>query len=183
MPIYISLIRGINVGGNKLIKMAELRQMYESLGFTQVRTHLQSGNVVFQFPGSDTGEIEEQIERGILEHFRIRPSVIVRTAQELEAVVAMQPYSLELAPNPASVLVMFFNRAPDEGSIDTLRASYGGPELMQFSGKTAYFYYSEGIGNSKLTVALIEKRLGVICTGRNLNTVTTLLALANEAIA
>ena len=169
MPVFVSLIRGINVGGNKMIRMEDLRAIHESLGFKNVRTFLQSGNVVFKAAKADPKKIEAAIEKKL----KMDVSVIVRTADELRDAIARSPFSLE-GRTPGWLLIMFLSAEP-KGTLPPVAA----PEEAHLSGRELYLYYGNGAGRSKLSGALLERKLGVVGTARNWNTVTKLLELAD----
>ncbi len=168
MTTFISLIRGINVGGNKMVRMEDLRAIHESLGFKSVRTLLQSGNVVFTAARADPKKIEAAIEKKL----KMNVSVVVRTADELREAIRRNPFPLE-GRNPGWLLVMFLAAEP-KGELGPIPP----PEEAHLSGRELYLYYGNGAGRSKLTGAVLEKKLGVAGTSRNWNTVNKLLALA-----
>ena len=163
MPTFIALIRGINVGGHKKLSMADLKSICESLGFTNVRTLLNSGNVVFEAKKkSDAKNLQDAIE----------PRVIFRTPEELEQALARNPFPLD-GRNPSSLVIVFLEGEPS-GALD-----YDGPEEIRLDGSHLYVHYGEGMGTSKLTNTLIERQLKVAGTARNWNTVNKLLAAAH----
>lgn len=180
MTIAVSLLRGINVGGRNMVRMEALREIHESLGCEKVRTYVQSGNVVFCAGKRDhsalAGRIADAIERG----HGFRPDVVLRTASELRDAIAGNPFGGRSGIEPGKLLVMFLTDRPAGGAIEKLAAAYQGPEEFHLRGRELYIYYPDGQGRSKLTIALIEKTLKTTGTGRNWNTVTKLLAMAEE---
>ncbi len=163
------MLRGINVGGRNMVKMDALKALHESLGFKGVRTHLQSGNVVFQAKSADAARIEQAIRKTL--HLEL--SVVLRTAAELREAVKANPLPQRLN-EPSAYVIAFLSAQPeDPAALD----AYDGPEEMQLLGRELYIYYGEGMGRSKLTNTLIERKLGVRATARNWNTVTKLLEL------
>jgi uncharacterized protein (DUF1697 family) len=169
MTQFIGFIRGINVGGNKLLPMASLKASCESAGLTDVRTYLQSGNVIFRSTRKDPARlIEEALDLDV--------KVVVRTAAELQKVVAANPFAS--VGNTSLLIVMFLSDEPSKEAQAALRAAHAGPEEIRFAGRELYLYYPNGMGRSKLTNAVIERKLGVTATARNWNTVTKLLELA-----
>lgn len=178
MPVYISLLRGINVGGNKRIKMADLRALYKTLGFTGTQTVLQSGNVAFKADRSDSERIARHIENGIEQEFGFQSRIIIRSYDQFKTALQQHPYTDEQLQKPRKLLIVFLQSALPEGAVETLRATYDGPESIQARGQELYLYYPNGMGRSKLTLALIEKTLQVTGTGRNWNTSHKLLDLA-----
>jgi uncharacterized protein (DUF1697 family) len=175
MPVYIALIRGINVGGHKKLKMADVKIAFEELGLDGVRTHLQSGNVVFRSSRSDRAKLAKALE-GIL---GVEARIILRTADELRSVIAANPFPEDAKRNPSGFVVEFLSDKPAAAAMQALRDAYQGPETMQLLGAELYIHYGEGMGRSKLTNTLIERKLGVAGTARNWNTVTKLLELAD----
>ena len=165
MTQFAAFIRGINVGGNKLLPMAQLKSACESIGLTDVRTFLQSGNVIFKTTRKDPAPL-------IAKALDMDVTVIVRTIDELQKVIARNPFEHEAKSDPGHLVVMFLEREPKA----TLE--WPGPEVIKPSGRELFMYYPDGQGRSKLTNALIEKKLGMRGTARNWNTVTKLRDLA-----
>jgi uncharacterized protein (DUF1697 family) len=178
MNVYISLLRGINVGGNKKIRMADLKTLYESLGFSHVQTLLQSGNAVFMTDADDTSQLVKQIEDAIEQTFGFQSRIMIRTPDQLRAIIKSHPFSAEQLERPSKILVMFLSEAPTPEAFDLLRKDNPGPEALYGIGQELFIDYTDGIGESKLTNVFIEKRLKAIGTGRNWNTTIKLLALA-----
>lgn len=166
MHTHISLLRGINVGGHNLIKMEDLRAIYASLKFRNVQTYVQSGNVVFQSADSDPAA---KIEAAIEKKYGFRPTVITRTAEDLERVIARNPF-----PNaePNRLIVTFCRAEPPTRAVLDLN------EQMHLHGRELYIYYPNGQGKPNVPWAKIEKALGVPGTGRNWNTIQKLLEMA-----
>jgi uncharacterized protein (DUF1697 family) len=179
MPIYISMLRGINVGGNRKIRMDELRALYESLGMGGPQTLLQSGNIVFHSELADRPALVRRLEEGIEQRFGFHSDILLRTLDELRAVIHRNPLSAEHV-DPSKRVVMFLSGSPTQDAIDDLVKSYAGLETIQITGQEAYLYYPDGLGRSKLTNAFIERKLNVSGTARNWNTVTRLLDLAER---
>jgi len=167
MTLHIALLRGINVGGNKMIAMSDLRDMAARLGLRDARTLLQSGNLVFT-SGKSPAQLEKLLEREI----DANVDVFVRTAEEWRAVVARNPFGEEAKRDPGRLIVMTLKT-----SADAKELVMPGREIARGSGREIYLYYPDGQGTSKLTNAVIEKKLGTRGTARNWNTVTKLAAL------
>jgi uncharacterized protein (DUF1697 family) len=178
MAIFISLLRGINVGGNKIIKMDALRTLCESAGLTQVRTYLQSGNVVFASEQTDRAQLIAQLEAGIQQLFGFSAEVILRSPEEISRVIDHHPLSPDKLADPKRLLVMFLSSTPSAAAIDSLLKTFEEPEEIHPRGQEIYLYYPDGVGRSKLAPGFIEKQLKVSGTARNWNTVTALLTLA-----
>lgn len=167
MASFVAFLRGINVGGNNLIPMAALKATCESAGLTDVRTYLQSGNVLFTTTRKDPARlIEKALELDV--------TVIVRTIDELRAVIAKNPFEDEAKTDPGRLVVVFLEREP------SAKLDWPGPEVIKPAGRELYIYYPDGQGRSKLTNAYIEKKLGMRGTARNWNTVTKLLTLPSS---
>jgi len=160
--------------------MAELRTMLAELGCGNPRTLLQSGNAVFMFKGQMSlaafeGKLEAQAQR----RFGMPVAFMLRSATEWDATIARNPFPDAARSDPAHLLLMALKGAPTAAAIKALCDGYNGPETIHVAGRDAYLIYPEGIGRSKLTNALIERKLGVAGTARNWNTVLKLAALAN----
>lgn len=183
MTVFVSLLRGINVGGNKTVAMAALKALYESLGLEGARTLLNSGNVVFATTEKDRAKLARKIEAAIEKEFGFRPAVMLRDAVALKEIVAQNPFPDVAKRDPGHLVVMFLASRPGKDAPKRLAAAYDGPEEIRIAGEDAYITYPNGIGRSKLTNALLEKQLGVAGTARNWNTVTKLLEMieATEA--
>lgn len=174
MQTFIALIRGINVGGNKKVKMADLKLSCEDLGLRDVRTLLQSGNVVFRTTRSDRAKLAKDIE-GVL---GVEAKVILRNAAELRAAIAANPMPDAAQREPSHYVIVFLSDKPTAAAMQSLRDAYKGPEPMALHGAELYIDYGAGMGTSKLTITLIERKLGATGTARNWNTITKLAELA-----
>jgi uncharacterized protein (DUF1697 family) len=177
MTVFISMLRAANVGGTSVIKMEPLRAAYEALGFSDVRSLLQSGNVVFRSSAKDRRPLARRIRQEIERKFGLEIEVVVRTLAEIESVVERGP-ALSAKADPAKLLVMFLDDVPDAQGQARLVKSHKGPEMLEIRGPEVYLYYPEGVGRSKLTGAVIERHLGTTGTARNWNTLTKLLDTA-----
>lgn len=174
MQTFIALIRGINVGGNKKVKMAGLKVSCEGLGLKDVRTLLQSGNVVFRTTRSDRAKLARDVE-GVL---GVEAKVILRNAAELRAAIAANPMPDAAQREPSHYVIVFLSDKPTAAAMQSLRDAYKGPEPMHLHGAELYVDYGSGMGTSKLTNTLIERKLGVTGTTRNWNTITKLGEMA-----
>lgn len=180
MPVYISLLRGINVGGNKKIKMAELKTLYETMGFTSVSTLLQSGNVVFESDSADVDQIGSTIESSIEQHYGFQSKIIMRTRDQWQAVIDNHPYSADQLTEPSKILIAFLQDVANSDAFNTLLEAHTGPEIIHNGGQELYIFYPNGMGRSKLDHSFIERKLKITTTGRNWNTVNKLLKLAES---
>ena len=177
MPAYVSLFKGINVGGNHQVKMADLKALHESLGLTDVLPYIQSGNVVFKSEDTDPTHLRQQIEESFETTFGFRSAVMLRSLADLQAIIDTNPFQNHPDKEPKWIAVMFLSNSPDETARQALLTSYNGPEEIYITGQNMYIYYPDGVGRSKLTTPLIEKKLKTIGTGRNWNTVLQLQTL------
>ena len=177
MTSYIALLRAVNLGPHNRVPMAGLRDLLAELGFAEPRTLLQSGNAVFR-GARRVGGLERLLEAEIAKRFGMETDCFVRTAAEWELVVAGNPFTAEAERDPGHLLVMCCKRAPAAEDVRTLQACIAGPELVRAAGRELYIVYPAGVGTSRLTNALIERKLGTRGTGRNWNTVLKLRALA-----
>jgi uncharacterized protein (DUF1697 family) len=175
--VHVALLRAVNVGGRGSLAMADLRKLAESLGFTNVRTLLQSGNLVFEAAAQKTPALESALEAALKQH-GIETDFMVRRADELEAIVAANPFPSEAKADPGHLVVMFQKDAPGAKAVAALQAAVKGREIIRHKGRELYIVYPDGIGRSKLTNKFIESRLDTRGTGRNWNTVMKLAALA-----
>ncbi|MEK6676261.1 MAG: DUF1697 domain-containing protein [Planctomycetota bacterium] len=177
--IYVALLRGINVGGKNKLPMADLSAIFVKVGCADVRTYIQSGNVVFRAKSANVSKLAGKIEDGIEEQFGFRPQVVVRSEAELRKVIEENPFaSRDLPPN--QLLVLFFaGEASKQAIADALLVNKGLEEI-QATGQELYVYFPDGIGKSKLSIPAMERALKVSTTGRNWNTVTKLLEIAEE---
>lgn len=180
MPINIALIRGINVGGHRKVAMAELRDLLTELGFADVRSLLQSGNLVFRSDRRTAAVVERLLEAETARRMGLQTDFFVRGAEEWNSVIARNPFPAEAERDPGHLVVMCLKDAPEKKDVKALQAAIAGPEVVRADGRHAYIVYPDGIGTSKLTNALMEKKLGTRGTSRNWNTVLKLDALARS---
>jgi uncharacterized protein (DUF1697 family) len=178
MTRHVVLLRGINVGGRRRIAMTDLRDLLTRLGYDDVRTHLQSGNVVLASRASPD-QMRRKIERGLTDELAVDVEVFVRTRDELADVLARDPLG-EIADDLSRYLVSFLSAEPDPARVREAAAVDVGSERFVVSGREIYAWHPDGVHASKLAKVLSERRLGVTATARNWNTVTKLLALADE---
>jgi len=175
MTTYISLLRGINVGGNKKIRMAELKALYESLGFSSVTTYVQSGNVVFDADAADDSALSARIEAAIGEHFGFDVTVLLRTADDLRQILDNNPFP---GAEAKYLHVLFLSAAPDPGAVAALDVPAANGEDWLLAGREIYLHYPNGSGRSKMTGAFFERGLGLAGSARNWNSVNALHKLA-----
>lgn len=174
---YVALLRGVNVGGNKMVSMAELRAMLTKIGLTGVSTLLQSGNVVFQATGTTPVKLEARLERELGTRLGLKADIHVRTAAEWKAIVAANPFPSEAKQDPGHLLVYVYRTPLEIPRVSALQAAIAGRELLRADGRHLYMTFPDGIGNSK-AAPLVDRLLGVRGTARNWNTVLKLAAAA-----
>jgi uncharacterized protein (DUF1697 family) len=175
--IYIGLLRGINVGG-KVLKMADLIQAIAGLGLSDVRTYLQSGNLVFRAPMAGDDTLAARISRAIEDRQKMDVHVLIRTAREWDDVIDNNPFP-EATELPKTLHAFILDRQPDKGKVEDLQSKDFGSEAWKIVGDTLYLHTPDGFGKSKLGNA-IERLLKVPMTGRNWNTVLALRQMAGE---
>ena len=178
MGVLIAFLRGINVGGHRKIRMADLKQVHAGMGHTKVVTYLQSGNVIFECDESARPVLIREIEDAYESNLGVRPTVILRSPAELRVTAAACPFSLTPHREAKFLHAVLLSGRPAPEAVESLLA-HDGPEEKQVVNNALYIYYTQGSGNTKLTLPLIERRLGVNGTARNWNTVTKLLELTN----
>lgn len=180
MPTYIALLRGINVGGHNKIAMTQLKVMLESMGLANAKTWLQSGNVVFETKKQSPAALEKSLETATKSQFDLSIDYVVRTAAEWKKVIAANPFQKEAKTDPSHMVVAFMKSSPKPEAVKSLRAGITGPEQVELKRNELYLIYPAGIGQSKLTNTVIEKKLGVRGTARNWNTILKLAALTQS---
>ncbi len=181
MPVHIAFLRGINVGGRNAVGMADLREMVGKLGFTGAKTLLQSGNLVFAAAGKTPTALEKLLEQETAKRLGVACDYVIRSEKELAKVVAANPFPKAAKDDPSHLVVVFLKSAANAKDVQALQESIPGRETVRGDGKHLYITYPDGIGTSKLTNVVIEKKLGTRGTARNWNTTLKLLALAGES--
>lgn len=176
MKAYIGLLRGINVGGNNMVAMADLREMMTTLGFADVKTVLQSGNVVFSGSAAAPAALERRLEAELEKRLGLAVEFHVRTADEWRAIVKANPFAAEAKNDPGHLLVSCFKAPLEQAAVKALQAAITGRETLHADGRHLYMVFPDGMGNSKLA-GMIDRKLGARGTARNWNTVVKLAAL------
>ncbi|MEA2255523.1 MAG: hypothetical protein QOG35_1568 [Solirubrobacteraceae bacterium] len=174
----VALLRGINVGRHKRVRMADLRTLLQDAGYRDVRTHLQSGNVVATAPIA-AAKVAPAMRDLIAGALGLTVDVVVRTASELAAIVDADPLGKADADG-SKHLVVFLSDAPDPDAVARLEAEDFGPERWAVRGLEVYVWYPGGFRDSPLGKALSARPLAPIATARNWNTVTRVLEIARE---
>ncbi|MCB9251499.1 MAG: DUF1697 domain-containing protein [Flavobacteriales bacterium] len=177
MSKRVALLRGVNVSGKNLLKMAELRRVLGSSGFNDVETYIQSGNIIFDHPLQDSTEIEEEIRKSIFKEFGLSVPVIVKTKPEWEDAIHKMPYDLSSGIDTKKLMVTFLREKPDLNILNEMLEKFGGNDQVVAVGRQLYLYCPNGLGQSKLTNNLIEQKLRQEATSRNWNTMHALMNL------
>jgi uncharacterized protein (DUF1697 family) len=180
MAVVISMLRGVNVGGHNMIRMEALRALYESLGLKDPQTYVQSGNVVFRTKERNLTALARRIENAIERSFGFRPAVIVRTPDELRAVIARNPFATRRGIDPSRLLITFLASDPSAEAREQVLKVEAVPEELRINGREVYIYYPNGMARPKLPWTRMEKMLKTSGTGRNWNSVTKLLEIAER---
>jgi uncharacterized protein (DUF1697 family) len=179
MPVVVSMLRGVNVGGHNLIKMDALCALYESLGLQDPQTYVQSGNVVFRAKERELARLAPRIGNEIERRFGFRPCVILRTSSDLRDVIDRNPFAARRDLDPSKLLVTFLATDPVPDAREKLIGIKPDPEELRIAGRELYVYFPNGMGRSKLP-PLLDRILKNSGTARNWNTVTRLLAMAEK---
>lgn len=169
---YIALLRGINVGGQKKIKMLDLRVMCEKMGLEQVKTYIQSGNIIFESANEDASKIATELKDQIQETFGFEVPVMVMKQAYLEKVISENPFLNKDASLDQKLLhVTFLAAVPSEDLVKAIKEKDYGSDQFEVIGKRVYLYFPNGYGRTKLTNNIFEKKLKVAATTRNWRTV------------
>jgi uncharacterized protein (DUF1697 family) len=180
MPVYISMLRGINVGGHKRIKMDKLRASFEALGFEQVKTYIQSGNVVFKTKKTSTSLLSGKIEEKILSDFGFPVSVISRSSDEMAGTIESNPFLKESGIDQEKLHVMFLSEAPAPAALKKLSDLTAAPNRCRSVDREIYFYLPNGVSGSVLMKSPVDRILAVVTTTRNWRTVNSLHQMCRD---
>ena len=175
MTTFLSILRGINVSGQKKIPMNELKALYEQLNLKDCTTYIQSGNVVFK-----TGkpkDISKKIEQKIFDKYNFHVPVIIRTMDEMQSVLNKNPLLKEKNIDPEKLHVTYLAENPSQENIDKLNTYNYSPDLYYITGKEIYLYCPNGYGRTKLTNTFFENKLKVTATTRNWRTTNELFKI------
>lgn len=177
MPVYISLLRGINVGGQKIIPMVDLRNTFESIGFSNVKTHIQSGNVAFASRRKNLREMENDVKAAIKKRFGFDVGVTVLGLIDLEKIVSMNPFGKEKLKSGERIYLTVLSGRPYSERIVGLRRIKDGVDKIQVIDTTVYVLCRKGYTMSPFNNNAIEKTLQVGATTRNLETMEKLVEI------
>jgi uncharacterized protein (DUF1697 family) len=180
LPIYIALLRGINVAGKKIVKMEDLRASFEVLGFGRVRTYVQSGNVIFEAKRTSSDDLTEIITTKISRDFGFPIPVVLRTSDEIGKIAGDNPFLNERGLDHSKLHVTFLSALPARDAKERIDGLNARPDQFCVRGREIYLYCPNGYGRSKLSNNALEKALSTGATTRNWKTVSTLSRISSE---
>jgi uncharacterized protein (DUF1697 family) len=180
MPTHIALLRGINLGGHKIVKMERLRSMFESLGFARVRTYIQSGNVIFEAGRISPSVLSNRIEKKIQSEFGFPVAVISKTSEEMGKAIESNPFLKEKDIDVSKLHVTFLWQVPAQADLKKLEALATAPDRFRCLHTEVYLYCPNGYGETKLANNTLAKLLGSGATTRNWKTVNKLYQISLE---
>lgn len=180
MITYITLLRGINVGGHRLIKMKELQLLCESIGFSNMQTYIQSGNLVYQFDEKNVNIIDKQIENIIESTFGFKVPSQTFSLHQYENLINSNPFLNQKSKELESLHVTFLSKIPEQVQIDQIKSTYDSIEDFIFKDRCVYLYCPKGTIQFKLTNTILERKLSLYASTRNWKTATKLLELAQK---
>lgn len=169
MPRFLSVLRGVNVGGQKIIKMSELVSLYQDLGFKNILTYIQSGNVIFDHNNGQN--LSPLIEKRIVERFNAKIPVLIRSASEMFTIIAANPFLSDKTIDISSLYLTFLSEKPDLSSLQKITQIDSGPDRVFFNNKEIYLFCPHGYGRTKLNNNFLENKLKLTATTRNWKTV------------
>jgi uncharacterized protein (DUF1697 family) len=172
---YIAFLKGINVAGHRLIKMTELKLMFEKMGYKNVRTYIQSGNVVFEAPKTKNETLAKKIEKDLIKPLGYEVSVVVRTPDDIKAIIAAYPFSKLKDHESFKVNVAFLSAVPEKSDAAELHSVNDKREMFHVDGCNVYAIYNKEFSDALMGKNIIEKKLKVKATVRNWNTVNKIL--------
>jgi uncharacterized protein (DUF1697 family) len=178
--VYVALLRGINIGPHKRMKMEKLRASCEALGFNKVQTYIQSGNIVCQAGKLSSDAAAKKIQAQIEKDFGFSADVIARTGDEMKQIVTGNPLLKEPGVDASKLHVVFLSVAPSADAIKKLQAIVKAPDKVRHTGKEIFFYFPNGVSGSSIWKHNLDRVLGISGTMRNWRTVNTLYEMAGE---
>jgi uncharacterized protein (DUF1697 family) len=180
MVTYICILRGINVSGHRMIKMDALRQLFAGLGFINIQTYIQSGNVIFQSKNANLQKLETIIAEAILKKYNFDVPVLLKEAGELRQIIKSNPFIKDKQKDSAYLHVTFLSDNPDRDKFHNIKKEQYKPDEFQLIENNIYLYCPNGYGKSKLTNSFWETKLKVTATTRNWKTTNELLFIAEK---
>ncbi|MCX6333441.1 MAG: DUF1697 domain-containing protein [Bacteroidia bacterium] len=181
MQKAVSFLRGVNMTGHNMIRMAELSDLYRKIGFKDAETYIQSGNVVFSLnDNSDIQSIASEIEGAIFKRFKYTIPVLIRTAGEIKKIISANPFQKDNDFDPVKLAVIFLYDDPMDDQTEKVRTIDYPPDKFKIIGKEIFIYCPNGFGRTKLYTNFFEKKMKVTGTARNWKTINTILSIAEE---
>jgi uncharacterized protein (DUF1697 family) len=180
MITYIALLRGINVSGQRMIKMDALREMFADLGFKNIQTYIQSGNIIFQSDQVDCQNLSAAISNKIRDQFGFEVYVMVLKPGELAPVLENNPFLKIRTEEITGLYITLLSQEPEQSNIDKINSRTYIPDKFIISGKTVYLFCPNGYGRTKLTNSFFENKLKVIATTRNWKTINELVNITEN---
>jgi uncharacterized protein (DUF1697 family) len=182
MNIFISMLRGINVGQNKQIRMTELKALYEALGLANVRTYVQSGNVVFESTQRDASRLSSAIEAQIAQAFGYTVAVLIRSPKDFQQLIDTNPFLHGRQEDPTKLHVTFLQQMPSKLQVDTLEIFTSEADEFCVQGQEVFLFCPNGYGRTKLSNSFFERKLNTSATTRNWKTVNALHQMAHNQL-
>ncbi len=180
MPIYVAMLRGINVGGQKIIRMENLRASFEALGFRRVRSYVQSGNIIFEAAKASSNGLSKSIAEKILSEFGFSVPLALKSSDEMKKIVGDNPFLNERGIDHSKLHVTFLSEFPPKAALGKLDSLNAFPDQFRIKGREIYLYCPNGYGRTKLSNTAFERLLSVFATTRNWKTVNTLAKISSE---
>ncbi|MDD2531018.1 MAG: DUF1697 domain-containing protein [Bacteroidales bacterium] len=178
MKTYISLLRGINIGGHKKIKMDSLRENFSSLGYSNIKTYIQSGNILFSSKEEDKTKLEKEISSMILDKYGFDVPVLVLNSEELNEVISNNPFANSTNHNKDFIHITFLSNEVKEFNFTEIDSKKESEDEYKIINKTVYLYLPKGYGNTKIHNNFLEKLLKTQATTRNWKTCLELLEMS-----
>lgn len=175
LETYIAMLRGINVSGQKKIKMADLKDHMQDIGFKNVQTYIQSGNIVFEYEKALPEELKNMIEEMLYNKYHFKVSVIIKSPGELDGVIKNNPFS-----DTDRTYITFLSEKPHPENVEKIKAIDHKPEEFILDGNIIYFYSPKGYGRAIMNNNFFENKLKVDATTRNWKTVNKLIELTER---
>jgi len=180
MNTYISLLRGINVGPTKTVKMGDLVVLYESQGLSNVRAYLRSGNVLFDSQYTDPKKLSALLEEQITRSLGFQVKVLLRTGDELQRIISSNPFLQGVYRDTSTLHVTFLSDDPSPESVSKVSAIQDEVDSIVIKGMEVYLFCPHGYGRTRFSNTFFEKKLGFVATTRNWKTVTALATMARR---